>query len=94
MKVTPNILLHEFLGLDVLVVKSSQPSYLGISGRVVDETRNTFLILDNHGMKKTLVKKSTVYQFSLPDKTVVEIDGNALVGRPEERIKKKIRRLW
>jgi len=46
------------------------------------------------GKNKTVVKNTGVFQFRFPDDTVVEIDGRILVGRPEDRLKKSIRRLW
>jgi len=93
MKITPSILRHELIGLDVKVVKSSHPGYVGISGRVVDETRNT-LTIQHNGKKKVVVKDVAVFHFTLPNSAVVEIDGKSIVGSPENRLKKKIRRLW
>jgi ribonuclease P protein subunit POP4 len=93
MNVTPSIVQHEFIGLEATVVKSSNPHVVGISGEVVDETRNTFTILQNDN-KKVVVKDTSVFNFVLPDGTVVEIDGKVIMGRPEDRIKKRPRRLW
>ena len=93
MKITPSVVQHEFIGLDVTVVKSSNPDVLGISGKVVDETRNTFTILQNDN-KKVVVKDTSVFDFVMSDGTVVEIDGKVVMGRPEDRIKKRPRRLW
>jgi ribonuclease P protein subunit POP4 len=93
LKVTSVIIQHEFIGLKAKVVKSSNPSYIGISGTIIDETRNTFVILQD-GKRKTVIKDQAVFQFTFPDTTIVEIDGKVLVGRPEERLKKRIRRLW
>ena len=33
-------------------------------------------------------------KYTMPDGTVVEIDGKKIVGRPENRIKKRVRRHW
>ena len=93
MKVTPTITQHEFIGKKAKVVKSSNPDYVGISGRIVNETRNTFVI-QKDDQRKIVIKDQAVFHFTLPDSTVVEIDGKILVGRPEERLKKRIRRLW
>jgi len=93
MKVTPEIIRHELIGTNAKVSKSKQPNQVGLSGNVVDETRNTFTIVRN-GKKKTIVKDSAVFHFKFSDNTVVEIDGKILVGRPEDRLKKHIRRLW
>jgi ribonuclease P protein subunit POP4 len=93
MNVTPSIVQHEFIGLEAKVVKSSNPNVVGIVGKVVDETRNTLTILHG-GERKVVVKDTSVFEFVLPDGTVVEIDGKAIMGRPEDRIKKRPRRLW
>jgi ribonuclease P protein subunit POP4 len=93
MKITPSVAQHEFIGLDVTVVKSSNPAVVGISGKVVDETRNTFTILQNDD-RKVVAKDTSVFDFVMSDGTVVEIDGKVVMGRPEDRIKKRPRRLW
>jgi ribonuclease P protein subunit POP4 len=92
-KVTQSIIQHEFIGLKAKIVWSSNPSYVGISGRVLDETRNTFTIL-HKGKEKVIVKEVSVFHFTLQDGTVIEVDGGVLVGRPEDRVKKVIRRRW
>jgi ribonuclease P protein subunit POP4 len=93
MKVTPAILQHEFIGLKAKVVRSSHPGYVGISGQVIDETRNT-LVIRHKNKDKVVVKSVSVFHFVLPDGTVVEIEGNAIVGRPEDRLKKRLKRRW
>jgi ribonuclease P protein subunit POP4 len=93
MTVTPGIVQHEFIGLETKVVKSSNPNVVGIRGRVVDETRNT-LTISNNGKKKVIIKDIAFFEFVMPDGTVVEIDGKVLIGRPDDRIKKRPRRLW
>jgi len=93
MKITPDLLRQEFVGLDAKVVKSSNSSQTGISGRIIKETRNTLVIL-HKDTEKTVIKNVTVFHLMLPDGTLVEIDGKAIVGRPENRLKKRIRRRW
>jgi ribonuclease P protein subunit POP4 len=92
-KVTASIVQHEFIGLKTTVVKSSNPDVVGIAGRVVDETRNTLTILHN-GKRRVVIKDTSIFDFVMPDGTVVEIEGKVIVGRPEDRIKKRPRRLW
>ncbi len=92
MKVTADIIREEFIGSEVKVAASRHADYVGLSGKVIDESRNTFTIL-NSG-EKVIVKESVVFQFKFPDETIVEIDGKLLVGRPEDRLKKQIRRFW
>jgi ribonuclease P protein subunit POP4 len=93
MKVTPDIIRQEFIGTEAKIAKSRDPNYVQVSGKVVDETRNTFTILQE-GKNKMIVKDSVVFRFRFHDGTIVEIDGKLLVGRPEDRLKRHVRRLW
>ena len=93
MNVTPSIVQNEFIGLETKVVKSPNKSLVGIKGKVVNETRNSFIILQDR-KEKIIIKEKTFFDFVLPDGTIVEIDGKVLIGRPEDRIKKRPRRLW
>jgi len=93
MKVTPDIIRCEFVGTEVQIAKSSHHGNVGMSGKVVDESRNTFTVLCE-GKRKTIVKDSSVFRFEFSDRTVVEINGKLLAGRPEDRLKKTIKRLW
>ena len=88
-----NVLMHELIGLDARVVESSNPSNVSIHGKVVDESRNT-LVIRHDGKDKRLEKKISVFVFKLPDCTSVEVDGAFLVGRPEDRVKKRTKRRW
>ena len=93
MKVTPDIINYEFIGSEAKVAKTAHAGYVGISGKIVDETRNTFTILQE-GKTKRIIKDSNIFHFRFSDGTIVEIDGELLTGRPEDRLKKRIRRLW
>jgi len=93
MKVTPDIIRYEFIGTEAKVTKSRHPGYVGIYGRIIDETRNTFTIL-HKGKRKIVLKDAAVFHFRLSEGTIVEVNGKLLVGKPEDRIKKRIRRLW
>ena len=46
MKITPDIIRYEFIGTKALVAKSLHEDYVGLAGKVVGETRNTFTLLD------------------------------------------------
>ncbi|MCS7095657.1 MAG: ribonuclease P protein component 1 [Candidatus Bathyarchaeota archaeon] len=93
MKVTPDIIRCEFIGSELKVVKSTSSCVVGIKGKVIDETRNTFTILQD-SKRKRIVKDISTFHFKFPDGTVMEVDGKLIVGRPEDRLKKCIRRLW
>ncbi|MDJ0269392.1 MAG: ribonuclease P protein subunit [Aigarchaeota archaeon] len=87
-RITPsNLFRHELLGLNV------KAEYLGhvFSGRVLAESRNMLTILTERGVKH-LPKAQSRFTFTLPDGAVAEYSGLALVGRPHERIKARLRR--
>lgn len=93
MKITPNIIKHEFIGTFGTITKSNHSDYLGLTGKVVSETKNTISFLHNNKIKK-IIKNSSTFSFKFQDGTITEIEGHLLVGRPEDRLKKKIKRLW
>ena len=80
---------HEIIGLKCKVVWSKNRDYVGISGMVVDETRNLIILRTKKGEKKIL-KERCVFEFET-DKYLVYVPGEILVGRPEERLKKRIK---
>lgn len=87
MRTAKNILRHEFVGLDCEVVKSSNKAQQGIKGVIVDETMKMLVIRDGRDMKM-VQKKGAVFRMRLPD-ALVDVEGSAIVARPEDRIKKK-----
>jgi ribonuclease P protein subunit POP4 len=93
MKLTADIIRGEFIGTEAKVAESPHAGYVGISGEVVDETKNTFTLL-HAGKTKNIIKDTAVFHFRFSDGTVVEINGKLLVGRPEDRLKKTVKRLW
>ena len=86
-----NLARHELIGLSVLVVGSTDMGLVGISGRIVDETRNTLLVETEHGTKR-IPKSNTSLTFTLPDGQRARVSGSILISRPENRINKKMQR--
>ncbi len=93
MKVTPDIVRYEFIGTKGIVSQSSNMDYVGVSGLVVGESKNT-LTFQGEGRTRSVIKEAATFDFTFDDGTVVEIDGKLLVGRSEDRLKKSIKRLW
>ena len=90
---TADIIRDEFIGTEGRVVESRHGNYVGVSGRVIDETKNTFRILQA-GKAKNIIKEAAIFHFKFADGTIVKIDGKLLAGRPEDRLKKSIKRFW
>lgn len=90
MPITPeNLPRHELIGLHAEVVDSSDESQMGIEGEVLDETKS---LLNIDGKK--VEKKNCVFKFTLPDDAKVELKGQLIVKRPEERVSMKLPGKW
>lgn len=87
-----NVFYHELIGLYSEVVNSSNKFLIGISGNIIDETKKTISIETDNGIK-IIPKDISVFHLFLPNGEWVEIEGKILVSRPEDRIKKKYKKL-
>jgi len=72
----------ELIGEKVTVSGHSDPSIQGISGRVIDETRETLTIFSN-GKSKMVSKRPGKFMFKNG-----ELIGNKIAYRSQDRIKK------
>lgn len=75
-------LAGEFIGKTLQVVSSSGKGLQKASGRIVDETTNTFVVETQSG-RKAIPKNSCVFKIN-----GVEVNGKSIIGRPEDRTKK------
>ena len=92
MKITPrNLLKHELIGLLIEVIDSTHKGYIGISGIVIDETMNMIKILSQDKKIRMIPKETCIFKIALPDGTILKVDGKVLLGRPEDRLKKKLK---
>ncbi|MEN6395513.1 MAG: ribonuclease P protein subunit [Methanoregula sp.] len=82
-----NVIRHELIGLDVLVSGAANPLHKGVNGHIIDETRNLVAIQTQTGIKK-IPKLGSIFRLALPDNTLVEIIGSALILAPEKRLKR------
>ena len=87
-----NLVNHEFIGLKVHATSKKNKS-LNLNGTVIDETKNTIKIERSDNVEKMIPKEGTLFVFELPNGEKVEIDGNILSIRPEDRIKKRFKKL-
>ncbi len=85
-----NLVRHELLGLRAKA-KPFKGSFIHI-GEIVGETRNMLKMLRDDGRVVSLPKSAYRFVFELPSGDRVLVDGRILVGRPEERLKKRLRR--
>ncbi|WNY25580.1 ribonuclease P protein component 1 [Methanolapillus millepedarum] len=92
-EITPdNLPFHECIGLSVTVKSSCDPTITGLSGIIVDESRNTFQI-ETNGKIRTIPKTGSVFSFSLVSeksengRISAQINGKYMLSQPQNRIK-------
>ncbi len=91
MTITPyNLLRHELIGLKAKVVDSQDKGIIGLSGTITDETQKTITLTGPKGPKK-VPKENTTLSIHTDSGDELLVNGSLFLGRPEERIKKKIR---
>lgn len=87
-----NLLYHELLGLEARIVSSTDPGVEGLEGLVVGETMKT-IVIRSRGRSVTTFKIGTRYRFRVPETgEEVEVDGDRLYGRPEDRARRVLGR--
>ena len=75
----------ELIGLDVKIIESENRFNKGIKGKIIDETKNMFIIKTKVTRKK-IIKDQCVFEFKEKN---IQINGKSLSTRPEERIKQR-----
>ena len=84
MALTPETLpKHELVGLPVRVVESTDPTRVGIEGRVVDETMRTLLVRGDSGVVQ-VPKAGTTFEFALTDEAIGAREGSGAASEPTE----------
>ncbi len=84
-----NIVLHEFIGLEVRVSKSLDANRRALSGTVVNETKNTLIVRTTRGIR-SIPKNGSVFAFRVGGKSFT-VDGAEICFRPDERIEKAMK---
>ena len=77
-----------FLSRNIHITESTDPTLIGISGQVIDETRRTIVVQTSNGMK-VLANDVINFTLDLEDKV---IEGFTVTQRPEDRINRKYKR--
>jgi ribonuclease P protein subunit POP4 len=82
-----NIVNHELIGLDAQILESTNKAFVGLSGKVVNETKSMLLIETKHGTKM-ITKQHNTWKFRQNDQSFI-VNGKNISKRPEDRIKVK-----
>ena len=72
----------EFIGENVTISHHSDPSLCGVSGMIVDETREIVTLSSSDGIKR-VSKTSAMFKFETG-----RLNGDLLKHRPQDRIRK------
>ncbi len=85
-----NICMRELIGSRMTVVSHPDPTQVGRSGVMADETRNMFLMMAGEGVVK-VPKKGGKFELEVRFEgrsQMVILDGDELIVRPEDRTKR------
>jgi ribonuclease P protein subunit POP4 len=77
------VFAHELIGKEIEMISSTNKSYQGIQGLIVDETKAT-LKVRVQGLVKTLLKSAITFKIKGSDEM---IEGKSITKKPEDRIK-------
>lgn len=83
--------IKEFIGLYVEIIDSTNENYIGLKGKVIDESYHMITILIGRNQKK-IPKKPCIFNFKPNKKDEIKIAGIDIIGRPEDRIKKFLKK--
>tara|TARA_Y100000310_G_C20395065_1_gene674693 strand:- start:328 stop:606 length:279 start_codon:yes stop_codon:yes gene_type:complete len=82
-----NVPRVEFVGLNIEITSSKNPSIKGMKGKIINETKNMFEIETEEGETKKLIKEQITFKTKIKNKNFI-IEGKVLKGKPEDRTKK------
>lgn len=77
-----------WVGKTIRANQKSNLSHPSLRGKVIDETKNLFILKTLKGIKKA-IKKDMNFEADYQNKTI-KVDGKILHGNTEERMKKKV----
>ena len=86
MNVYEHVARGELIGLQIEIIESKNKSLEGLKGKIINETKNMLVINTKNGIKK-IIKSEVKMRLKINDKKF-DVDGNILVGRPEDRVKR------
>ncbi len=75
---------QELIGKKVIIAESTNPSQVGLSGKIIDETKALLVISDERGNVFRVLKNTVTIKLE-GDSHLLR--GTSLSKRPEERIK-------
>jgi len=72
-----------------VVLESSIESFRGVRGKIVDETKNTFVIEVKGGLEKRIPKQNALFEIGGK-----KVPGDKIMFRAEDRPRKLKKKIW
>jgi len=88
MRTKGNLAKHEWVGLAARIERASDPTLVGASGTLVDETLRTVTVEKADGREVVVQKRGTAVTLTLPTGDRTTLDLTALEFRPWDRVKR------
>ncbi len=79
---------HQILKSNFIGAFLENEQHPKIKGKIIDETKNSFVIETLQGNEKRILKQNNVFIISFADKKKYKLDGNLLLGNIWDRLKK------
>lgn len=84
------ILNRSLVDLMITIDLHSDPSLVGLSGRISEESKNMLILVTTENKSLSVTKSHGIFKFNLEDMEI-KIKGEQLVGNQKSRAKKKFR---
>ncbi|XP_001606462.2 ribonuclease P protein subunit p29 isoform X2 [Nasonia vitripennis] len=91
--ISQRLMKADYHGAKVTITRSKCPSTVGIKGLIIQDTKNTFRLLSEDDVIRTIPKVSCVFHVHLDENVHIEVFGKELCVRPAERSVKKFKNL-
>ncbi|KAI8969747.1 Rof/RNase P-like protein [Pilobolus umbonatus] len=86
------LIKSDFHGAPMTVIQSKNPSYVGVSGIMIQETLSVFKMITKENKLKSIPKNSCIFKIYIEhNKKDYVIYGQHMVSRPAERAVKKFK---
>tara|TARA_Y100000310_G_C20344890_1_gene651549 strand:- start:305 stop:574 length:270 start_codon:yes stop_codon:yes gene_type:complete len=84
------VIRGELIGKIITITHSNNKTLVNVKGRVIDETQHTLILEDKENKRKRILKNSITFKITHKGEKVI-IKGKQIIGRPEERVKLKVK---
>ncbi len=74
------------IGEKIMIIDAGNKTLIGLSGKVIDETKNLIIIEGFDGKIRKVLKKGIKFKINTHNQL---INGEDVIGRPEVRLKSK-----